>query len=56
MNKQLETLLQIPPGRERLVKEVEWFINEERYGSLLTDEFFNYIADCIYRNFPTTPD
>ena len=49
--------LEMLTRREQLITEVESFIEEERYGDLCTDEFINWIADCICRNFPPpTPD
>lgn len=49
--------LELFTRREQLIAQVESFIEEERYGDLCTDEFINWIADCICRNFPApTPD
>ncbi len=43
--------------RGQLVRLVEGFIAMERYGDLCTDEFINFITDCICRCFPNpTPD
>tara|TARA_Y100000022_G_scaffold192756_1_gene195278 strand:- start:317 stop:487 length:171 start_codon:yes stop_codon:yes gene_type:complete len=42
----------IKEAREGLLTEVEKFIDEERYGTLSTDEFVNLILDSICRHFP----
>ena len=43
---------EIKEAREGLLAEVEKFIDEERYGTLSTDEFVNLILDSSCRHFP----
>ena len=43
---------EIQLARQSLLAEVEKFIDEERYGTLSTDEFVNLILDSICRHFP----
>ena len=42
----------IKSAREGLLAQVEKFIDDERYGSLSTDEFVNVIQDLICFHFP----
>ena len=46
---------EIKTARQNLLKEVEQFIDEERYGTLSTDEFVNLILDSICRHLPCGP-
>ena len=46
----------IKSAREGLLAQVEKFIDDERYGSLSTDEFVNVIQDLICFHFPDCHD
>ena len=46
---------EIVSARKSLLAEVEQFIDEERYGTLSTDEFVNLILDSICRHLPCNP-
>ena len=44
--------LEMLTAREQLMEDISCYVEEMRYSDLSTDEFINWICDCVCRNFP----